>query len=128
MKKLMICLCILLALLNTCVFATETVEDTQIPEMSFEDLLKTMKARQAKVDIIKKNNKEITTLKEELKTQIVEAATKVNELKIEVYHENVEITTETIEELKEAGLCGQYVQHDHAVFPTDVNGVPFSFC
>jgi spore coat protein JC len=34
----------------------------------------------------------------------------------------------TIDELKAAGLCGQYVQHDHAVFPTDTNGVPFSAC
>lgn len=32
----------------------------------------------------------------------------------------------SLEELKNAGLIGQYVQHDHAVFPTDVNGVPFS--
>lgn len=32
----------------------------------------------------------------------------------------------TIEELKEAGLSGQYVQHDHAVFPVDANGVPFT--
>ena len=32
----------------------------------------------------------------------------------------------TSEELKNAGLIGQYVQHDHAVFPTDANGVPFT--
>ena len=32
----------------------------------------------------------------------------------------------TIEELKKAGLCGQYIQHDHAVFPTDTSGVPFT--
>ena len=30
------------------------------------------------------------------------------------------------EELKESGLLGTYVQHDHAVFPTDTNGVPFT--
>lgn len=30
------------------------------------------------------------------------------------------------EELKKAGLLGTYVQHDHAVFPTDSNGVPFT--
>ena len=29
-------------------------------------------------------------------------------------------------ELVEAGLTGQYVQHDHALFPTDANGVPFT--
>lgn len=32
----------------------------------------------------------------------------------------------TPKELMEAGLTGQYVQHDHAIFPTDVNGVPFT--
>lgn len=32
----------------------------------------------------------------------------------------------TIEELKQAGLSGQFVQHDHAVFPVDSNGVPFT--
>ena len=32
----------------------------------------------------------------------------------------------TIEELKAAGLEGHYTQHDHAVFPTDANGVPFT--
>lgn len=30
------------------------------------------------------------------------------------------------EELKKAGLLGTYIQHDHAVFPTDANGVPFT--
>ena len=29
-------------------------------------------------------------------------------------------------ELANAGLTGQYVQHDHALFPTDANGVPFT--
>lgn len=32
----------------------------------------------------------------------------------------------SIEELKKAGLDAQYVQHDHAIFPTDANGVPFT--
>lgn len=31
-----------------------------------------------------------------------------------------------IEKLKEAGLLGHFVQHDHALFPTDANGVPFT--
>lgn len=30
------------------------------------------------------------------------------------------------EELEKAGLTGQYVQHDHAIFPVDANGVPFT--
>lgn len=32
----------------------------------------------------------------------------------------------TIEELKEAGLGGLYAQHDHANFPTDAMGVPWT--
>ena len=32
----------------------------------------------------------------------------------------------TIEELKEAGLDAQYVQHDHALFPVDAAGVPYT--
>lgn len=32
----------------------------------------------------------------------------------------------TPEELKEAGLGAQYVQHDNAPFPTDVNGIPWT--
>lgn len=32
----------------------------------------------------------------------------------------------TIDELKKAGLDAQYVQHDHALFPVDAAGVPFS--
>ncbi len=100
MKKIFVLLMLLLVIFGTNVSATEMVDDTQIPEMSFEDLLRMMRSRQAKVDIIKKNNVEITTLKEELKSQIVIAATKVNELKIEVYKEDVEISSETIDELK----------------------------
>lgn len=32
----------------------------------------------------------------------------------------------SVEEMKRLGLSSQYVEHDHAVFPTDTNGVPFS--
>ncbi len=32
----------------------------------------------------------------------------------------------TVEELKEAGLTAQYVQHDHALFPVDAAGVPYT--
>ena len=32
----------------------------------------------------------------------------------------------TPKELMDAGLTGQYVQHDHALFPADANGVPFT--
>lgn len=32
----------------------------------------------------------------------------------------------TVEEMKSAGLGGQYAQHDHAIYPNDANGVPWS--
>ena len=32
----------------------------------------------------------------------------------------------SVKELMDAGLSAQYVQHDHAIFPTDANGVPFT--
>ena len=32
----------------------------------------------------------------------------------------------SVEELKEAGLSGTFAQHDHALFPSDANGVPFT--
>ena len=30
------------------------------------------------------------------------------------------------QELKEAGLAGYYIMHNHGVFPADPNGVPFT--
>lgn len=32
----------------------------------------------------------------------------------------------SVEELMANGLTAQYVQHDHAIFPSDANGVPFT--
>ena len=32
----------------------------------------------------------------------------------------------SLKQLEENGLLSQYTQHDHAPFPTDTNGVPFS--
>jgi len=32
----------------------------------------------------------------------------------------------TIEELESVGLGGHFAQHDHGLFPTDANGVPFT--
>ena len=81
--------------------ASETTGDTTIPEMKWKELIQTLQARSAKVDIIKKNNKEITDLKEELKKEIVKAANKVNSLKIDIVtNDAVVITDEAIEELK----------------------------
>ena len=78
MKKLFVLTLIMLALFTTTVAATEVNDSTKIPEMNMEELIQTMQARQAKVDIIKKNN-----------------------LKIEISKDNVVISDEAIEELKE---------------------------
>lgn len=83
---------------STCTYATEV--NTDIPEMDFEELIMRMQARQAKVDIIKKNNEEITQLKEELKKNIIIAAEKVNSLKINISSGTVSISDAEINELK----------------------------
>ena len=79
-------------------FATES--DTDIPEMNFENWIITMHARQAKVDIIKKNNLQMTNLKEDLKKNIIVAAEKVNSLKLDISSGTVNISDEAIKELK----------------------------
>lgn len=101
MRKIIILTLIMIALFTSTVAANEITDTTEIPEMTLEILIQNMKARQAKVDIIKKNNIEITNLKTDLKAKIVDAANKVNSLKIEVLKDTVVITEETLEELKE---------------------------
>ena len=59
-----------------------------------------MQARQGKVDIIKKNNVQITDLKEELKAKIIVAAEKVNSLKLNISSGIVSISDSEINELK----------------------------
>ena len=83
------------------IYASDLSDEIEpIPSMSFEEWFIMMQARQGKVDIIKKNNREITSLKEELKEKILEAASKVNNLRIEITNEDIEISDETILELK----------------------------
>ena len=100
MKKLFytISLICMLALLGSNVYATEI--NTDIPEMSLEQLIMSMRARQGKVDIIKKNNVQITDLKEELKAKIIVAAEKVNSLKLNISSGTVSISDSEINELK----------------------------
>ncbi len=100
MKKLfyVVSLVCILTLLGSNVYATET--NTDIPEMSLEQLIMSMQARQGKVDIIKKNNVQITNLKEELKEKIIVAAEKVNSLKLNISSGTVSISDSEINELK----------------------------
>lgn len=98
MKKVIFLFILMMSVLSLpVVLASET---TKIPEMSMEQYATMMNSKQAKVDIIKKNNREITTLKEELRAKILEAANKVNNLKINISNNSVEIPDETIKELK----------------------------
>ena len=100
MKKLFytISLICMLALFGSNVYTTEI--NTDIPEMSLEQLIMSMQARQGKVDIIKKNNVQITDLKEELKAKIIVAAEKVNSLKLNISSGTVSISDSEINELK----------------------------
>jgi len=73
---------------------------TDIPSLTIEQLMVLSKSKQAKVDIIKKNNVEIENYKEKLSNKIVSAAEKINNLKIEVSENATSISDEKLEELK----------------------------
>ena len=73
---------------------------TDIPSLTIEQLMALSRSKQAKVDIIKKNNKEIEKYKTNLSTQIKAAAEKINELKIEVSENATSISDEKLNELK----------------------------
>ena len=102
MRKDRIVAFILIALLNfsfTMCFADED-STTDIPSLTIEQLMVLSKSKQAKVDIIKKNNVEIENYKEKLSNEIVNAAGKINNLRIEVSENATTISDEKLEELK----------------------------
>ena len=100
MKKIIFLIFVITALCTSNVMASEVNDSTEIPEVKLEVLLQIMQSKKAKIDIIKKNNLEITKWKEELKSQIVVAAEKVNGLKLEVSNNSYQISEEKLEELK----------------------------
>ena len=92
-----------LILFSSMVYATNSDVSkvtTDIPSLTIEQLKLSMLSKQAKVDIIKKNNIEIEKYKEQLSNQIVKAAEKINNLKLEISENTVVITEEKLEELK----------------------------
>ena len=103
MKKFIVLTLIMISMFSFPVYATEvsTNDSTSIPQMSLDEFALMMKARQGKVDIIKKNNAEIMRLKEELKIEILESAKKVNDLRIDISADKVDIDEVTLNELKE---------------------------
>jgi len=104
MRKYIILISILwFVLMGTTAYATNlepTLKITDIPSLTIEQLTLSMKSKQAKIDIIKKNNVEIENYKTQLSNQIQIAAEKINTLKLEVSEDKVVITEEKLEELK----------------------------
>lgn len=117
---------------GTCCYATDQVEaksnevivdtdkDANIPSMNLEELILMMQSRQAKVNIIKKNNIEIENLKEELKNNIILAMEKINNLRVDMSSDKVIVTDETIEELRE---LLQFLQDSKKTLETDVEKI-----
>lgn len=104
MKKILATLSIICIMLFTSmVYATNADQNnatTDIPSLTLEQLQASMKSKQAKVDIIKKNNTEIENYKKQLSDKIITAAEKINSLKLEVSENTVVITEEKLNELK----------------------------
>ena len=123
MKKILTTLSIICMLLfSSMVYATSVEGNiiTDIPSLTMEQLKLSMKSKQAKVDIIKKNNIEIEKYKNQLSEQIVVAAEKINNLKIEVSENSVVITDEKLEELK---ILLQFLQESSTTLNEDATKV-----
>ena len=124
MKKLLTTLAIIfMFLISSAVYATSTEAGkvtTDIPSLTMEQLKLSMKSKQAKIDIIKKNNIEIEKYKNQLSDQIVIAAEKINNLKIEVSENTVVITDEKLEELK---VLLQFLQESSTTLNEDATKV-----
>ena len=115
-KVIVSCAFLILLLTSVSTYATEV----NIPSMTVDQLLIMMQSKQAKVDIIKKNNLEIEKLKAELKSEIVDAADKINSLKLNVSQEKIEITDEVLNELKE---LLQFLQDSKTTLENDVEKI-----
>lgn len=102
MRKKLICLLLacMFILTGNMVFADDDLK-TDIPTYTIEQLMVLSKSKQAKVDIIKKNNVEIETYKNSLSSEIIKAAEKINSLKIEITENYSDISDDRIQELKE---------------------------
>lgn len=119
MKKIVLCLMIIFnVLIFGVVFATEIDDGNgDIPSMTIEEFMLMNRSKQTKVDIIKKNNIEMESLKKDLKDKIVIAAEKINTLRIEISQDNVVITDETLQELRE---LLQFLQDSRTTLENDV--------
>ena len=95
MKKIILMLLAFIAIIfNSSSYAV----DIDIPSYTIEQLMALSVSKQAKVDIIKKNNVEIETYKANLSNQIAIAAESINSLRISEDVSN--ISDEKLEQLK----------------------------
>ena len=101
-KNIILILIFCFLLIGSATYATSETgsSKTDIPSLTIEQLTLSMKSKQAKIDIIKKNNTEIESYKAQLSYQIQVAAEKINTLKVEVSEDKVVITEEKLNELK----------------------------
>jgi len=79
---------------------TNDGQSTEIPSVTIDQLMILSKSKQAKVDIIKKNNTQIENYKTLLSNQIIKAADEINNLKLEVSADSASISDEKLAELK----------------------------
>ena len=100
MKRL---ICVFLIINFLFIFSVSLADDdsTDIPSLTIEQFMVLSKSKQAKVDIIKKNNIEIETYKSSLSQEIINAASKINSLKIEITENYSDISDERVQELKD---------------------------
>ena len=121
-KLLCIILMLLIIFMNTIALADDGDEDskTDIPSYTIEQLMILSRSKQAKVDIIKKNNSEIEKYKASLSEEISVAAEKINTLKIEVTEDASKISDEQLVELK--GLL-EFLQNSSQTLNEDTTTV-----
>ena len=74
--------------------------NTNIPSLTIDQLMLLSQSKQAKVDIIKKNNLQIENYKVLLSNQIKKAADAINTLKLEVMEDDTTISDAKLSELK----------------------------
>lgn len=121
MRKFIATLSIIcIMLFSSIVYATNVNNTTNIPSLTMEQLQLSMKSKQAKVDIIKKNNTEIEKYKKQLSDQIIIAAEKINNLKLEVSENSVVITEEKLNELK---ILLQFLQESSTTLEEDATKI-----
>ncbi len=99
--KRFICILLVFSVLflgNICYSASG---ETDIPSLTIEQLMVLSKSKQAKVDIIKKNNVEIEKYKSLLSNGIIAAADKINNLKLEITTNYADISDDKLNELKD---------------------------